>query len=68
MRQRAPSLMVAQKKRYLDFLNQIRRENEGDDTADSPGYSLNLVRIPVSVLPGVGANLAEWSGACEPRP
>ena len=26
--------------------------NEGDDTADSPGYALNLVRIPVSVLPG----------------
>ncbi len=47
-----PSLVVAQKKRHLDFLNQIRRENEGDDTADSPGYSLNLIRVPVSVLPG----------------
>ncbi|VTU02541.1 Uncharacterized protein OS=Singulisphaera acidiphila (strain ATCC BAA-1392 / DSM 18658 / VKM B-2454 / MOB10) GN=Sinac_2187 PE=4 SV=1 [Gemmataceae bacterium] len=47
-----PTLYLAQKKRYLDFLNQLRRENEGDDTADSPGYSLNLVRLPVSVLPG----------------
>jgi len=47
-----PTEYLAQKKRYVDFLNQIRRENEGDDTADSPGYSLNLVRIPVSVLPG----------------
>lgn len=47
-----PTLQLAQKKRYLDFLNQLRRENEGDDTADSPGYSLNVVRLPVSVLPG----------------
>lgn len=47
-----PTEQLAQKKRYLDFLAQIRRENEGDDTADSPGYSLNLMRIPVSLLPG----------------
>jgi hypothetical protein len=47
-----PSLVLAQKKRYLDFLNQVRRENEGDDTGDSPGYSPVLLRIPVSVLPG----------------
>src|SRR5262249_6365438 len=47
-----PTLMLQQKKRYLDLLNEIRRINEGDDTADSPGYSLNLMRIPVSILPG----------------
>ena len=47
-----PTIVLEQKARYLDHLNQIRRTNEGDDTADSPGYSLNLVRIPVSVLPG----------------
>lgn len=47
-----PTLVLEQKARYLNLLNQIRRTNEGDDTADSPGYSLNLVRIPVSVLPG----------------
>ncbi len=47
-----PTIELAQRKRYLDYLNQLRRENEGDDTADSPGYSLNLMRIPVSVTPG----------------
>ena len=38
--------------RYMQHLNQHRRINEGDDTADAPGYSLNLVRVPVSLLPG----------------
>jgi hypothetical protein len=47
-----PTIVLEQKARYINYLNQIRRNNEGDDTADSPGYSLNLVRIPVSVLPG----------------
>ncbi|QDV17808.1 hypothetical protein Pan153_24630 [Gimesia panareensis] len=47
-----PTTYLDQKKRYLDHLNALRRLNEGDDTADSPGYALNLLRIPVSVLPG----------------
>jgi hypothetical protein len=47
-----PTIQLDQLKRYLDHLNEIRRINEGDDTSDAPGYSLNLVRIPVSVLPG----------------
>jgi hypothetical protein len=47
-----PTVYIDQMKRYIDHLHAIRRINEGDDTADSPGYSLNLVRIPVSVLPG----------------
>ena len=47
-----PTEHLLQKEHYLNLLNQIRRTNEGDDTADSPGYSLNLVRIPVSLLPG----------------
>jgi hypothetical protein len=47
-----PTTHLNQKARYLEALNQIRRNNEGDDTVDSPGYSLNLVRIPISVLPG----------------
>lgn len=47
-----PTVMLDQKARYLHHLNELRRINEGDDTADSPGYALNLVRIPVSVLPG----------------
>lgn len=47
-----PTTYLDQKKRFLDHLNELRRINEGDDTADAPGYALNLVRIPVSVLPG----------------
>ncbi len=47
-----PDVFNDQLARYLSHLNEIRRDNEGDDTADSPGYSLNLIRIPVSVLPG----------------
>lgn len=38
--------------RYVNHLHQLRRINEGDDTADAPGYAMNLVRIPVSLLPG----------------
>ncbi|VTR98287.1 hypothetical protein [Tuwongella immobilis] len=47
-----PTEKLNQLKRYLDYLGQLRRNNEGDDTADSPGYALTLMRIPVSLLPG----------------
>ena len=47
-----PTLVNEQLNRYLHHLSELRRINEGDDTADSPGYALNLVRIPVSVMPG----------------
>ena len=47
-----PTLYLDQMKRYIDHLHELRRMSDGDDTADAPGYSLNLVRIPVSVLPG----------------
>jgi hypothetical protein len=47
-----PTVILDQRARYLNHLHELRRINEGDDTADSPGYSLNLVRIPISVLPG----------------
>ena len=47
-----PTLHLDQLSRYLNHLQQLRRINEGDDSADSPGYSLNLVRIPISLLPG----------------
>ncbi len=47
-----PTIFLEQKARYLNYLQQIRRTNEGDDTTDSPGYALHLMRIPVSVLPG----------------
>ncbi|QDT03027.1 hypothetical protein K227x_14060 [Rubripirellula lacrimiformis] len=42
----------AQLFRYLNALNELRRINEGDDTADGTGYAMNLVRLPISVLPG----------------
>lgn len=47
-----PVIHLDQLSRYLQHLHELRRINEGDDTSDSPGYSLNLVRIPVSILPG----------------
>ncbi len=47
-----PVVEIAQLSRYLNYINQLRRINEGDDTADAPGYSMNMMRIPVSVLPG----------------
>ena len=42
-----PTVYLDQMKRYLDHLHEIRRISEGDDTADSPSYSLNLVRVPM---------------------
>ena len=47
-----PVVHIDQLSRYLRHIQAARRVNEGDDTADAPGYALNLVRIPVSVLPG----------------
>lgn len=50
-----PTVHLDQLKRYINHLHEIRRINEGDDSADAPGYSMNLVRVPVSVTPG------EWT-------
>lgn len=47
-----PTVVLDQAARYLDHLNELRRVNDGDDTADAPGYGLHLIRIPISVLPG----------------
>jgi hypothetical protein len=47
-----PTVHVDQLSRYLLHLQALRRINEGDDSADAPGYDLTLVRIPVSVEPG----------------
>lgn len=47
-----PTELLNQRSRYLNHLHELRRINEGDDTADAPGYSLDLVRVPVSILPG----------------
>lgn len=47
-----PTLIEDQKRRFLDHLHELRRVNEGDDSADAPGYTLNLMSIPISVLTG----------------
>ena len=47
-----PSTHLDHLSEYIGHLQELRRINEGDDTADSPGYALNLVRVPVSILPG----------------
>jgi hypothetical protein len=47
-----PTVYLDELKRYQDHLNQIRRVNMGDDIADSAGYGLYLVRMPVSLQPG----------------
>lgn len=47
-----PTLALDQQSRYLNHLHELRRINEGDDTSDAPGYALNLLRVPISVLPG----------------
>lgn len=47
-----PTVYLDEKKRYLEHLNEIRRINLGDDTADSAGYGMFLVRMPASILPG----------------
>jgi hypothetical protein len=47
-----PTIHLDHLARYLNHLHELRRINEGDDIADSPGYALNLVRIPISILPG----------------
>ncbi len=47
-----PHLVLDQKNRYLQHLNELRRMNESDDVADSPGYTLNVVRLPISIVPG----------------
>jgi hypothetical protein len=56
-----PTIHLDHLSRYLSHLQELRRINEGDDVADSPGYALNLVRIPVSILPG--KNTAVGHGA-----
>jgi hypothetical protein len=47
-----PTLQLDHLSRYVNHLHELRRINEGDDSADAPGYALNLVRIPVSITTG----------------
>ena len=47
-----PTVLLDERSRFLNHLHQLRRINTGDDKTDMPGYSLYLVRMPVSILPG----------------
>ena len=47
-----PNSVLDEQKSYLDRLSEIRRVNLGNDIADSAGYGLYLVRMPVSITPG----------------
>lgn len=47
-----PTIHLDHLSRYVNHLHELRRINEGDDSADAPGYALALVRLPVSVIPG----------------
>jgi hypothetical protein len=47
-----PTVYLDEKKRFLEYLAQIRRINHGPDQNDSSGYGLYLVRLPVSITPG----------------
>lgn len=47
-----PVVLLDERSRFLNYLQQLRRINTGDDRSDMPGYSLYLVRMPVSILPG----------------
>ena len=47
-----PTILLDEQSRFLLHLQELRRINTGDDTADMPGYGLYLLRMPVSLLPG----------------
>ncbi|MGO9601519.1 MAG: hypothetical protein ACLP7Q_26365 [Isosphaeraceae bacterium] len=48
-----PTVYLDEKKRFLEHLNHIRRLNLGPDQNDSSGYGLYLLRLPVSITPGL---------------
>jgi hypothetical protein len=47
-----PTVYLDEKRRFLEYLNHLRRINHGPDQNDSSGYGLYLVRLPVSITPG----------------
>src|SRR5262249_2583797 len=47
-----PTVYLDQLANFQNHLNDIRRINMGDDIADSAGYGLYLIRMPVSIQTG----------------
>jgi hypothetical protein len=54
-----PTVVLDEKKRFLDHGYELLRVNLGDDTADAAGYGLYLFRLPVSIDPG-GPTCKGW--------
>ena len=46
-----PTLLLDQQSVFINHLHELRRISEGDDTADSPGYALDLVRSLSPLFP-----------------
>lgn len=47
-----PTVQLDQQSDYINHLHRLRRINLGDDNADSAGYALYLMRVPISIQPG----------------
>ena len=47
-----PNVQLDEMGDYISHLHRLRRVNLGDDNADSAGYGLYLLRVPVSIEPG----------------
>jgi hypothetical protein len=47
-----PNVELDQRADYINHLHRIRRVGLGDDNADSAGYGIYLMRVPISVQPG----------------
>lgn len=47
-----PNVQLDQQSDYINHLHRLRRINLGDDNADSAGYGLYLMRVPLSIQPG----------------
>ena len=47
-----PNVQLDEMADYISHLHRLRRVNLGDDNADSAGYGLYLLRVPVSIEPG----------------
>jgi hypothetical protein len=47
-----PNVKLDEESDYIGHLHRMRRVNLGDDTSDSAGYALYLMRVPISIQPG----------------
>jgi hypothetical protein len=47
--------IIDERSDFLQYVQELRRVNTGDDRSDMPGYGLYLVRVPVSILPGAAS-------------